>query len=171
MGKEEEQIMATIPQEQHTRDVEYPTSDGKPLAETEFHLNNMVDTIQTLDDHFAHNPGVHVGGNLLLYYEAGNPRKHVSPDVFVAFGIPKLPLRDCYLVRKEGKAPDAVIEITSKSTKREDSTKKLEIYRDVLKVAEYFLFDPTQDSNEAALSKRKSSVTLPPLQERRIGHA
>ncbi len=38
-----------------------------------------------------------------------------------------------------------VIEITSKSTKREDKTTKKELYRDVLKVAEYFQFDPTED--------------------------
>jgi Uma2 family endonuclease len=138
-------MMATLPQKRRAREITYPTSDGKPMAETEIHLNNMVDTIQTLDDYFAHNPRVHVGGNLLLYYEEGNRRKHISPDVFVAFGIPKLPLRDYYLVWKEGKAPDAVIEITSKTTKREDSKKKREIYREVLKVAEYFLFDPTQD--------------------------
>jgi Uma2 family endonuclease len=137
--------MATLPRQRRTGEVEYPTGDGKPMADAELHLHNMVDTIQTLDDYFAPNPGVHVGGNLLVYYEEGNRHKHASPDVFVAFGIPKLPLRDCYLVWKEGKAPDAVIEITSKTTKREDSKKKHEIYRDMHNVAEYFLFDPTQD--------------------------
>jgi len=59
--------------------------------------------------------------------------------------VPKLPPRDCYLVWKEGKAPDLVIEITSKTTRREDRTKKRAIYRDVLKVPEYFQFDPTDD--------------------------
>ena len=38
-----------------------------------------------------------------------------------------------------------VIEITSKTTRREDQNKKLTIYRDILKVLEYFQFDPTQD--------------------------
>ncbi len=38
-----------------------------------------------------------------------------------------------------------MIEITSKSTKREDQQKKRELYRDVLRVREYFLFDPTED--------------------------
>jgi hypothetical protein len=38
-----------------------------------------------------------------------------------------------------------VIEITSKTTKREDKKTKWELYRDVLKVPEYFQFDPTQD--------------------------
>jgi len=38
-----------------------------------------------------------------------------------------------------------VIEITSKSTRREDRKKKWELYRDVLEVPEYFQFDPTED--------------------------
>jgi Uma2 family endonuclease len=81
----------------------------------------------------------------LLDYEEGNPRKYVSPDVLLALGVPKEPPRDYYLVWKEGNAPDAVVEITSKSTRREDKKKKFEIYRDILKVSEYFLFDPTED--------------------------
>ena len=115
------------------------------MAETELHLMDMIDTIQMLEDHFADQPNVYVCGNLLLYYEEGNPRKHVAPDVFVAFGVPKEPPRENYLVWKEGKAPDFVVEITSKSTRREDKKKKFGIYRDILRVSEYFLFDPTED--------------------------
>jgi Uma2 family endonuclease len=137
--------MATAPRQRATREIEYPTGDGKPIAETEVHRDDMIDVIGTLKHHFAHDPNVHVSGNLLLYYEKGNRRKHVSPDVMVTFGVPREPKRDYYLVWKEGKAPDAVIEITSKSTKREDKTTKWELYRDVLKVTEYFQFDPTED--------------------------
>ena len=115
------------------------------MAETELHMEDMIDTIQMLKDHFADQPSVYVWGNLLLYYEEGNPRKQVSPDVLVALRVPKEPKRDTYLVWKEGKAPDFVVEITSKSTKREDKEKKFAIYRDILKVSEYFLFDPTED--------------------------
>ena len=134
--------MATAQPPRRTREIEYPTSDGKPMAETELHLDDMIDTIQVLRDHFAAASDVYVCGNLLLYYEEGNPRKHVSPDVLVALGVPKKPLRDYYLVWKEGKAPDFVAEITSKSTKQEDMKKKFAIYRDLLRVSEYFLFDP-----------------------------
>ena len=88
---------------------------------------------------------VHVGGNLLLFYEEGNRRKHVSPDAFMVRGIPKLPLRDYYLLWEEGRPPNVVIEITSKTTKREDQNKKRVLYRDVLKISEYFQFDPTED--------------------------
>jgi len=35
--------------------------------------------------------------------------------------------------------------LTSKSTKNEDLKKKFELYRDVIKVSEYFLFDPLGD--------------------------
>jgi Uma2 family endonuclease len=127
------------------REVDYPTSDGRPMAETELHRDDMVDVIETLKDHFAADPNVYVSGNILLFYEEGNRRKHVSPDVLVVRGVPKLPLRDYFLLWREGKAPDVVIEITSKTTRREDQTKKLTLYRDVLKVAEYFQFDPTED--------------------------
>jgi Uma2 family endonuclease len=137
--------MATVPQQRRAREIEYPSGDGKPMAETEVHLEEMIDSIQVLRDHFADQPRVYVCGNLLLYYEEGNPRKHVSPDVLVALDVPKKPPRDYYLVWKEGKAPDFVVEITSKSTKREDQKQKFGIYRDILRVSEYFLFDPTED--------------------------
>jgi Uma2 family endonuclease len=138
-------IMATVPQQRRTRAIEYPSADGKPMAETETHLREMIDTILVLDDRFADRPNVYVCGNLLLYYEEGNPRKHVAPDVLVALEVPKKPNRKYYLVWKEGKAPDFVVEITSKSTKTEDQEKKFVIYRDILRVFEYFLFDPTAD--------------------------
>jgi len=115
------------------------------MAETDLHRQDMVDLIATLQDHFAGDSHVYVTGNLLLYYEEGNPRKHVSPDVFVVRGVPKLPPRDYYLLWKERKAPDVVIEITSKTTRREDQKTKLALYRDVLQVPEYFQFDPTED--------------------------
>jgi Uma2 family endonuclease len=120
------------------------------MAETEIHRDDMVDLIQTLKDYFAAEPMICVSGNMLMFYEEGNRRKHVSPDVFVVRGIEKK-LRENYLVWEEGKAPDVVFELTSKSTKHEDQVKKRELYRDVLQVPEYFMFDPTEDYLEPPL--------------------
>ena len=131
--------MATVPKK-----IEYPTSDGKPMAETDFHRDLMTDLIKTLQDFYADDPMAYVSGNLLLFYEEGNKRRHISPDVFVVRGVPKHP-RLHYLLWEEGKGPDLVIELTSSSTRREDRTTKRDLYRDVLKVAEYFLFDPFGD--------------------------
>jgi Uma2 family endonuclease len=134
--------MSTLPTRPLRREVEYPESDGKPIAETELHLLVMFEVIESLRAWYAANTRVWVGGNQLLYYVEGDPRRCTSPDVMVALGIGKKPLRRTYLVWKEGKAPDVVIEVSSRKTRREDLGKKFELYRDVLKVREYFLFDP-----------------------------
>jgi Uma2 family endonuclease len=135
-------IMATVPKHRLTREVRYPTTDGKPMAETPVHIDALIHSIQVLQDRFADEPNVYVSGNMLLYYEEGNPRKHVAPDVLVALNLSKEPMRDYYLVWKEGKAPDFIVEITSKSTQRVDQVKKFAFYRDILRVSEYFMFDP-----------------------------
>src|SRR5262249_40880572 len=103
-----------------------------------------AEVIETLDDHHAGDPRVYVSGNLLVYYERGNRRKHVSPDVFLVRGVPKR-RRINYLIWEEGRGPQVVIELTSSSTRKEDQQTKLALYRDVLKVREYFLFDPFGD--------------------------
>jgi Uma2 family endonuclease len=119
----------------------YPTSDGRPVAETDLHRDLMLDLIETLKEWFAADPQTYVSGNILLFYEEGNKHKHVSPDVLVVRGVPKH-RRDNYLVWEEKKAPDLAIELTSASTRAEDTRGKSELYRTVLKVPEYFLFDP-----------------------------
>jgi Uma2 family endonuclease len=125
-------------------EIEYPSSDGEPMAETPIHRDVMLDQIVTLKAHFADEPDVYVSGNMMMYYVEGNADKSVSPDVFVTLGIPKLPERDVYKLWVEGKGPDAVIEVTSKSTARVDQRRKFDLYRDVLKVQEYFMFDPRE---------------------------
>jgi Uma2 family endonuclease len=131
--------MATI-----SRKTEYPSSDGKPMAETDFHRAVMVDLIAELEDFYADDPMTYVSGDLLVFYERGNKRKHLAPDVFVARGVAKH-TRDNYLIWEEGKGPDLVIEVTSKSTRMEDQGPKLAIYRDVMRVPEYVQFDPLRE--------------------------
>ncbi len=119
----------------------YPESDGKPMAETEYHRDIMIDFIQMLKRYFRDVNDVHVSGNLLMYYEEGNPRKSVSPDVFVAFGVSKK-RRRTYKIWEEGHAPDFVLEVASPSTYRHDLTHKKDLYASVLGVREYYIYDP-----------------------------
>ena len=72
---------------------------------------NMTDTITTLGFWFANDPQVYVSGNMFIYYVPGDRLRHISPDVFVVRGVPKLPERRRYLVWEEGKGPDLVIEL------------------------------------------------------------
>ncbi|QDV32326.1 Uma2 family endonuclease [Tautonia plasticadhaerens] len=141
--------MATSPHARTGRDLDaenrrYPTSDGKPMAETDLHRQLMFVLIEILQARYEDDPRAYVSGDLLLYSEEGNGRRHVAPDVFVVFGVAKRP-RLNYLLWSEGKGPDVVIEVTSKMTRREDQTKKRTLYQDVLRVPEYFQIDPTED--------------------------
>jgi Uma2 family endonuclease len=126
------------------RKVDYPTSDGKPMAETDLHRDLMFESIKVLEHRYAEEADVYVSGNLLIYYEPGNKRKHVAPDTFVVFGVPKRK-RLHYLTWEEGKFPQVLVEITSRTTKQEDIKTKKEIYRTIFKAKEYILFDPTGD--------------------------
>lgn len=119
----------------------YPTRDGRPVGETDIHRDDMWDLIHSLQAHFDARRDVYVSGNLLIHYERYNRRRHVAPDVFVVEGVPKH-RREGYLLWEEGKGPDFVIELTSPSSRKEDKKKKFRLYRDVLRVREYFLFDP-----------------------------
>jgi Uma2 family endonuclease len=128
----------------------YPTSDGRPVAETDWHRELMFALIHTLKAYFAGEPAVYVSGNLLIFYIPGDRLRHLSPDVFVVFGVPNHQ-RPNYLVWEEGKAPDFVIELTSSSTRDEDVLDKFKPYQDTLKVKEYFLFDPFGDYLDPSL--------------------
>ncbi|MCY2991264.1 MAG: Uma2 family endonuclease [Planctomycetota bacterium] len=136
-------------------DVDYPTSDGKPMGETDLHRSVMFAAIETLKLHYA-GQLVYVSGNLLLFYRPGNKRRHVSPDVMVVRGLEQRD-REHYLLWQEGRAPNVVIEVTSQSTRDEDLQDKLEIYRDEIEVAEYFLFDPRSEYLDPALQGHRLS--------------
>mgnify|MGYP005844764735 CR=1 FL=1 len=126
--------------EVQTQPVIYPESDGKPMAETDIHRQEMMDTIATLTEYFRERADVYVAGNLLLYYKEGYPKKCVAPDVFVVFGIERK-LRRTYKLWEERVAPQVVFEISSASTRQDDLGHKRQLYTR-LGVAEYFLYDP-----------------------------
>src|ERR1700716_2797296 len=65
-----------------TAEIEYPDSDGKPMAETEVHRDWMATSIERLKRYY-HGRRVYVSGNLLIYYQEGDPHKSVAPDTFV----------------------------------------------------------------------------------------
>jgi Uma2 family endonuclease len=135
-------------------EIEYPESDGKPLAETDIHIDCILYLRGVLKWHYR-GQKVYVGSNLLVYYVEGDPRKSVAPDSFV--------VKDCapgnrrvFKIWEEGRVPSTVFEITSLSTRGEDEELKPEIYARI-GVQELFLFDPTGDYLD------------PPLQGYRLG--
>lgn len=149
MGKTEHPLEArpTV----RRRGVSYPESDGKPLGETGVHLNVTFLALELLRRHYGPHARVAVLSNMFIYYQEGDPKKVVCPDIFVVPGVRGDTMRRTFKLWLEGKAPQAVIEMTSKKTRKEDLGKKHEIYQDVLKVREYFLFDPLGEYLEPSL--------------------
>jgi Uma2 family endonuclease len=128
-----------------TKEVEYPISDGKPMAESDLHRDLGIYVIEALKQHFRTRSDAYVSGNNFIYWIEGNPRRSVSPDAYVVLGVQMRP-RDCYMSWLEGgRLPNVVFEFTSKKTRREDTAKKRPLYEEELRVPEYFLFDPRGD--------------------------
>ena len=127
----------------------YPSSDGKPLAENDAQHTTILYGISALRVRYAGRGDVYVSGDLLIYYEEGNPRVSVAPDVFVVFGVEDR-MRMNYKVWEEGKGPDFVLEVASPSTWREDVGRKREVYAR-LGVKEYWLYDPLGEHLTPAL--------------------
>ena len=121
--------------------IDYPTSDGKRLAENDPQLHAIHYAFGALLLYYREHAGVYVSADLLIYYEEGNPRASVAPDVFVVFGVEDR-MRRNYKVWEEGKGPDFVLEVASPNTWREDVGPKRTVYAR-LGVKEYFLYDPT----------------------------
>ena len=117
----------------------YPDTDGEPMAASDLHRRQLMWTLQTLETHFAAQPEVYISGDILMYYEKGLPRRVVSPDVLVVFGVGQ-GLRRTYKVWEEGKTPDFVMEFSSESTYENDLSGKRELYAE-LDIQDYFLYD------------------------------
>ena len=154
VGKPKQVALPRPPGRRPLAPSDYPESDGKPMSETPVHRRATIDATEPLDGFFEKRSDVYVGSDMFVYYREGDLRCNVVPDVWVAFGVAKLPERRTWLTWLEGKAPDFVLEITSKSTRREDEGRKKRLYAQ-LGVREYWQFDPTGDYLDPILQGRE----------------
>ena len=110
------------------------------MAENDAQRAAILYGIGALKTWFAGCGDVYVSGDLLIYYEEGNPRVSVAPDVFVVIGAEDRERRS-YKLWEEPKAPDFVMEVASESTWKDDLEKKGDVYAR-LGVREYWQYDP-----------------------------
>jgi Uma2 family endonuclease len=125
-------------------EIEYPSSDGEPMAESDITRDYITYGVEALKLYFQGNSDVYVSANSFVYYEEGNKAAVVAPDIYAVFGVRKRK-RDNYKVWQEGGiTPQFVLEITSATTQDVDQETKPETYRN-LGVKEYFQYDPSGD--------------------------
>jgi Uma2 family endonuclease len=122
----------------------YPSSDGKPMAETGIHVLLMMRLLEMLRDHFQAREDVYIAANMYLYYAEGEPKKRRAPDVMFIQGVQGRHERRSFKTWVEHASPSCIIELTSQKTAKEDMKEKKPLYQR-LGVSEYFLFDPFGD--------------------------
>lgn len=114
------------------------------MTESDATRTYLIYAVAALRAFFQGRPQVYVSGNLFIYYQEGDSSKHLSPDVFVIFGVSKRERRSYKMWQEGGKLPAFVLELTSKTTKKQDEEIKPVLYSQ-LGVQEYFQYDPTGD--------------------------
>jgi Uma2 family endonuclease len=132
----------TISSDRQQLSVEYPDEDFEPMPEGDKQRRNLSYTTEALRLWFEKQPNVYVSGNLFIRYRVEKVEKRIAPDTFVVFGMSNEDRVSYKIYEEGGKAPDFVLEITSKGTVTKDREQNPLIYRD-LGVKEYFQYDPS----------------------------
>ena len=130
---------ATVAAAHEPEDVEYP--EGNWIAQSVWHGKAVGQATMALDNHFRNRDNVLVAMELLVYYEPGNNKVCLQPDLQVVFGVPR-GNRSSYKVWEEGKVADFVLEVASPSTADKDAKHKAQEYARI-GVREYWRLDPT----------------------------
>ena len=124
--------------------IEYPDSDGEPMAENTLQFEWIVTIKENLEILFLDRPDVFVAGDLFWYPVEGDPKTRIAPDAMVAIGRPK-GYRGSYKQWEEGGiAPQVVFEVLSPSNRGPEMSRKLKFY-ERFGVQEYIVYDPDDD--------------------------
>ena len=137
----------------------YPESDGKPIGETDFHIQTITYLYQALSSFFASQKDVKVLADIMFYYEEGQAKKVFSPDVMIVKGVGSHPRRT-YKLWEENQFPQVIFEIYSRKTWGDDLNKKWYLYQQ-FGVKEYYVSDPEYDYlPEPLIAYRRSKGEL-----------
>ena len=118
--------------------VEYP--EGRWIAQSIWHGDAVGPAREALVHHFRGRKDVLVAMELVVYYQRGNNKARLQPDLQVVFGVCR-GNRGSFRVWEEGKAPDFVLEVASPSTAENDARHKATEYL-AIGVREYWRLDP-----------------------------
>jgi Uma2 family endonuclease len=121
--------------------IEYPDSDGRPMAENTLQFEWIVTLNGGVEALYRDDPNVFVAGDLLWYPVEGKPTLRTAPDVMVVFGRPKGYRGSYQQWNEEGIAPQVVFEVLSPGNRAGEMERKFQIY-DCQGVEEYYIYDP-----------------------------
>ena len=105
----------------------------------------MLDFLDARFADYGDSPDVLVEYDSNICWDPANLRRHISPDVYIAFGVDAEAIRNrlIYIPQEVGKPPDFAMEIASPSTADNDVENKPRIYEEKIKPKEYWMHDPS----------------------------
>ena len=134
-------------------EIDYDSLDFDPREPVEkpdamHQRNEQLETLNQIRVYFAdfgESPDVFVDFDTNICYDPANLRRHVSPDVYIAFGVDAKAIRErqIYLPWEVGKPPDFAMEIASPSTAENDVNCKPRVYEEKIKARELWMHDPS----------------------------
>ncbi|MEC4985228.1 MAG: Uma2 family endonuclease [Oscillatoria sp. PMC 1068.18] len=133
--------MIKQPPEKIKLQIDYPDSDGQPMADNTKQFRWIVMIKENLEILFANNDDVFVAGDLLWYPVQGNNKIRVAPDVMVVFGRPKGDRGSYKQWEEDNLTPQVVFEILSPGNTTHEMYNKLLFYQR-FGVEEYYVYDP-----------------------------
>ena len=136
--------------------VEYPASDGEPMAETPVNGRVLTLTWQTLEDLLPES--TYVGANMFWYWEERNVSANRAPDLMAIKDVGREKRRSFFSWKENGAIPSWILEILAEKTWRIDYEDKRLLYAQ-LGVKEYFVFDPDGDHIQPSLQGFRLSET------------
>jgi Uma2 family endonuclease len=144
---------------------ELPYDDGEPM-ETGRHRRQMDLSIESLEGHWVDRDDMAIEGNMALYFSELQAKKNDfrAPDIFVVLDTVRRD-RKSWVVWQEERTPNVVIELLSPSTEAADRGDKMRIYAKLLRVPEYFLFDPLTGALEGYRLDLDTLSYIPMTQE------
>jgi Uma2 family endonuclease len=135
---------------------EYPEEPGLPDY---YHYQQP----HLLDETFQTEMPTFSAGDMSIYYDPDQPSRHKRPDWFAVLGAEPLfegHLRKSYVLWQEKLRPFIIVELISYSTfeddygldtpRSTDKLSKLHIYRDLIQVPYYIVFDGEEVRNTSA---------------------
>ena len=118
-------------------------SDEPPL-ESDLHREQIDLLIRILKLWWRDRQDFYASGNLTIYYSPNQKKsEHFrGPDFFVVLGTQKKDRKSWVVWQEDGKYPNLIVEILSRSTTAVDKGLKKQVYQDTFRTPDYFWFDP-----------------------------
>jgi Uma2 family endonuclease len=127
--------------------IEYPDSDGLPLADHTLQARWMITIFGGVEAIYLDDPDVFVAINLLWYAVEGEPTIRIGPDVLVAFGRPKGDRGSYMQWREDDVPPQVIFEVLAPGNRPGEMRRKLLFYEQY-GVEEYYTYDPDDGALE-----------------------